>query len=78
MAFEMRCAGVAENAVGYDFSVSALYIPVQRRSQAPVQGGRSQPGAIPEGPGGKEVFSEIPECGLYENLRGKSGLQQDL
>ena len=35
----MRCAGAAENAVGYDFSVSALYIPVQRRSQALVQGG---------------------------------------
>ena len=28
VAFEMRCAGTAENALGYDFSVSALYIPV--------------------------------------------------
>ena len=78
MAFEMRCAGTTENAVGYDTRVSAVYIPVQRRSQALVQGGHSQPGTIQEGLGGKEVFSGIPECGLSENLRGESGFQQDL
>ena len=33
------------------------------------RGGRSQPGTIQEGLGGKEVFSEIPECGLSENMR---------
>ena len=42
------------------------------------RGGHSQPGTIQEGLGGKEVFSEIPECGLSENLRGESGFQQDL
>ena len=39
MAFTGRCAGATETAVGFDTSVPALYIPFQRRSEAPVQGG---------------------------------------
>lgn len=73
MAFAGGCAGTVKNTVGYDYSISAMYLSEQCRGLPPIsEKGTVKPGALRKRFGGESLFSPIFKRGLFKDCCGKS------
>ena len=75
MAFAMRRAGTPENAVGYDFGVSAVYLSDSGRSCQALQSGsyNQRSGARRPREKSGRVLLYVFERRLSKDCSGKSG-----
>lgn len=76
MAFASGRAGTAENTLGYDNCISAMYIFEQCRGLPTVSQKRAvKPGTLRKGIGSKILLPPIFERRLSQNCRGKSSIK---